>query len=854
MTPSEDGSLPQTAAEPLRGLSEQEVRERRARGESNSAPAPTNRSYRQIFTQNVFTFINLCLFGLGITLAILGRIGDALTSTAVISLNIVVSVVQEIRAKRTLDTIALLARPTAVVLRDGHQQSVMPDELVVGDVIKVGPGDQILVDGRLKADSHLTVDESLLTGEADLVAKRADDEVFSGTYCVTGSGYYVAERVGARSLAHQMTASARAFRRVLTPLQREINLVVRIALLIVVYMEFLLVLTSVLNQINLADSVENSTIVASLVPNGLFLSIAVAYALGAVRILRFGALVQQSNAIESLSHVDVLCLDKTGTLTANRLRVDSVYSLSPLVSETEVGRILGAMAASASGGNKTTEAILAMWPSPAYPLSGEVPFSSVRKWSAVAFDDVCGNTPHAHGIYALGAPEMVRPYLYPRSSGDGSEASGAQSQAIGDQVGALAAQGLRVLLLARATDDGKLEDRGDASELPSEMESLGLVALGDELRPEAREALSAFMQAGVQPKIISGDNPETVAALARQAGLEGAFAVVSGPELERMSESEFGAAAESATIFGRISPQQKERLVRALRQHGHYVAMIGDGVNDVLSLKQADLGIAMRSGSQAARGVADVVLVDDSFEVLVPAVAEGQRILNGMQDILKLFLTRISTIGLVILSSLVVGTFPLELRQGSLVTFFSVGVPSIALAVWAHPGPVPQGMLVRRLLHFIVPPMLLTSMIGLLLFVGAYALDVIEAGTFGARNPAILPENLPVVQSTLTYFLVLCGLLLVIFVEPPTPWWVGGNKLSGDRRPTLLTLAMLVTFALITLIAPLRSWFMLSPLGPQEYALLALALAIWLSTVRLTWRKRLLSRYLSVGLDEPPAQ
>jgi cation-transporting ATPase E len=268
MTSGSEEVLPLATTEPFIGLSEQNVRERRARGEGNSAPAPTSRSYRQIFTENVFTFINLCLFGLGITLAILGRIGDALMSTAVISLNIVVSVVQEIRAKRTLERIALLARPTAGVLRDGHQQSVMPDELVVGDVIKVGPGDQILVDGRLLAGARLTVDESLLTGEADVIAKRADDEVISGTYCVTGSGYYVAERVGAKSLAHQMTASARAFRRVLTPMQREINLVVRIALLIVVYMEFLLVVTSALHQINLADSVENSAIVAGLVPNG----------------------------------------------------------------------------------------------------------------------------------------------------------------------------------------------------------------------------------------------------------------------------------------------------------------------------------------------------------------------------------------------------------------------------------------------------------------------------------------------------------------------------------------------------------------------------------------------------------
>jgi cation-transporting ATPase E len=569
--------------------------------------------------------------------------------------------------------------------------------------------------------------------------------------------------------------------------------------------------------------------------------------------LRFGALVQQSNAIESLSHVDVLCLDKTGTLTANRLRIAGIYPISPAQTEVDLGRVLGAIAASARGGNKTTEAIRVAWPSSSYPLSGEVPFSSVRKWSAVAFSNYNKCTAGLHGIYALGAPEMLLPQL--KSSG-GSGTTGAQSQAIDDRVHSLAAKGLRVLLLACAPHGGRLEDRGDASELPSDMEPLGLVALGDELRPEAREALSAFIQAGVQPKIISGDNPETVAALARQAGLGGTqeLQVVSGPELERMNEMEFDAAAESATVFGRISPQQKERLVRALHRHGHYVAMIGDGVNDVLSLKQADLGIAMRSGSQAARGVADVVLMEDSFAVLVPAVAEGQRILNGMQDILKLFLTRISTVGLVIVSSLVVGTFPLELRQGSLVTFFSVGVPSIALAIWAHPGPLPQGTLVRRLLHFIVPPMLLTSTIGLLLFVGTYALGLIEAGTFGARNPALLPEDFPVAQSTLTAFLVLCGLLLVIFVEPPTPWWVGGNRLSGDRRPTLLALAMMAAFALITMIPPLRTLFVLSPLGPQEYALLAFALTSWLFTVRLTWRKRLLSRYLCVDLDEPSAR
>lgn len=828
--------------EPARGLTEQEVQERRAHGQGNDTPAPTSRSYRQIFVENVFTFINLCLFGLGITLAALGRISDALISTFVISLNVVVSVVQEIRAKRTLDRIALLTRPTAVVVRDGHERAVAPDELVVGDIIKVGPGDQILVDGRLLANGRMAVDESLLTGEADLVAKTPGDEVFSGAFCVTGGGYYQAAGVGTSSLAHQMTSSARAFRRVLTPLQREINVVVRIALLIVVYMEFLLAVMSVLQHINLADSVANSTIVAGLVPNGLFLSIAVAYALGAVRILRFGALVQQANAIESLSHVDILCLDKTGTLTANRLRVAGSYPTG--AAQTEIERALAAMAASAGGGNKTTEALHAAWPGPAYPLAGEVPFSPARKWSAVMFAQGEGAAPLAPGVYVLGAPEMLLPHL--RSGAN--ESAPPMSQAIAEQVRALASQGLRVLLLAHAPQPGTLEDRGDASDLPDSMRPMGLVALEDELRPEARETLSAFLQAGVQPKIISGDNPETVAALARQAGLAPEFEVVSGPALERMSDSEFAATAESASVFGRTTPQQKERLIRALHQGGHYVAMIGDGVNDVLSLKQADLGIAMRSGSQAARAVADVVLMQDSFAVLVPAVAEGQRILNGMQDILKLFLTRISTVGLVILSALVVGAFPLELRQGSLVTFFSVGVPAIALAFWAQPGPTSKERLMRRLLHFILPPVLLTSTIGLALFVSTYALELARAGNIEASNAALLADSLAA-QTTLTAFLVYCGLFLVIFVEPPSPWWTGGSRLSADRRPVFLAVGMMVAFALMDFVPLLRRIFLLAPLGPYEYLLLGLALVIWVFGVRWFWRARLLSRYLSADLD-----
>ena len=866
------------------GLSEQEARDRRARGLGNASPPPTSRSYRQIIIENVFTFINVCLFGLGITLALLGRISDALVSTGVISLNIIVSVVQEVRAKRTLDAIALLTRPTATVVREGHEREVPPDALVIGDILKVGPGDQIVVDGRVLGDEgdSYSVDESLLTGEADPVLKQPGDPVYSGAFCVAGGGYYVAEQVGEKSLAQQITADARAFRRVLTPLQQEINLVVRIALLIVLYLEFLLIVKSVLLRINLAESVENSTIVAALVPNGLFLSIAVAYALGAVRILRFGALVQQANAIESLSHVDVLCLDKTGTLTANRLTVNEVYPLGAMTKQ-EVERVLSAIAASASGGAKTVEAIHSAWPGVRQRLAGEIPFSSARKWSAVEFADDAGDAEHAHvdreegetgglenhdgaalgvacepgasqplrGIYALGAPEALRPYLRSQFAGSQPLAQGAKAadwSAIEAQVLARAEQGLRVLLVARsASNAARLENHGEASTLPPDLEPLGLIALGDELRPEARETLRAFADAGVSLKIISGDNAETVAALARQAGMDTSIQTVSGSELDTMDEATFDATAAAATIFGRISPPQKARLVRALRQQGHYVAMIGDGVNDVTSLKQANLGIALRSGSQAARAVADLVLMQDSFSVLAPAVAEGQRIQNGMHDILKLFLTRISTVGLVIFSSLVIGTFPLELRQSSAVTLFSVGIPAIVLAVWARSGPSPQGSLMRRLLHFVLPPVLLSSVLGLLLFVSVYALPLVASGAFGSRNGTVSPEDLPIAQTMLTAFLVYCGLALMIFIEPPTRWWTGGNTLSGDWRPTLLAIAMMLAFTGVLFIPPLRSLFVLSSLGLRDYALLAGVLVIWLFGLRATWRFRLLDRF--IGTD-----
>jgi cation-transporting ATPase E len=826
-------SVSKVAAIPL-GLSEQEVRSRRAQGQGNTPPPPTGRTYSRILRENVFTFINNVLFFLGFALVLVGRPMDALISVGIVTINVAVSVVQEVRAKRTLDRIALLTRPKATVVRAGQEYVVPPEELVLGDLLKVGPGDQVLLDGAV-LQGKMQVDESQLTGESDLIPKGPGDQVLSGSYCVNGGAFCVAEKVGQASFANQLTVSARAYRRVLTPLQSHINLTIRVILFMVVYLELLIVANGLVKAIPLPEGVQQATVIAGLVPNGLFVSISVAYALAAVRIVRFGALVQEANAVESLSNVDVLCLDKTGTLTKNQLHVEAVHPLA--MDEVALKSVLAAMTASMQIQNKTSQAIADAFPEQPHPAITEVPFSSARKWSAVAFDEA-----GLRGIFVLGAPEMLRPHL-----ARDSERAELDWDAIWTQAGDLAGQGLRVLLVASHPDPALLRDAGDASMLPDDMIPAGLVSLSDTLRPEAEATLASFVRSGVAPKIISGDDPMTVAALARQAGLPADARQFSGIELDAMDKDQFAHAAISGTIFGRITPRQKERLVEALKTHGRYVAMIGDGVNDVLALKKANLGVAMRGGTQAARSVADIVLMDDSFAALAPAVAEGQRIVNGMQDILKLFLARIATMALVIFSALVIGVFPINLRHASLLTFLAVGVPAVMLAVWARPGRRHRVNLARRLAHFVVPAAFLSSLFGLIVFYGPMLYQLPGFDPEVSEGGQVLKTAIAAGQTSLTAFLVATGLLLVVFVEPPTRWWVGGDAYSGDRRPTILAACLGLVFVGIMIVPTLRGVFALQALPAANIALVLAAALVWLFLVRWVWRKKLLERFFGAA-------
>jgi cation-transporting ATPase E len=831
------------------------VAARKARGEVNVPPPSPGRSYRQIILGNIFSFINNVFYSLCLLLVLLGRPLDAILPLVAVLANVAVSVFQEVRAKRKLDEIALLTRPTAKVIRDGREQSVDPGEIVRGDLLMVGPGDQIVVDGALVGDGTMEVDESQLTGESDMVRKRSGDRVFSGSFCVTGSARFEAQQIGATSLANQIIAGARAERHVLTPLQREINGVIRLTLLVAAFLMVVLTVDAVAWSDPFVELVEKLVVVIGLVPQGLLLSIVVAYALGAMRVAGRGALVQQSNAIESLSNVDTFCLDKTGTLTTNRLQLEDVQPLD--IDRDDLRGRLSDFVASATTGNKTSEAIAEALPGERHTVIDEVPFSSARKWSALVFDGnedgvsgpsmapaagdtegITSNLPASRslrGVYVLGAPEMLRPHLR----------QGAELNGQGDE---WAARGLRVLLFAYRPEPVLLNDGDNGVRDPDGLIPLGLVGLTDELRPKAHETLTAFAEAGVDLKIISGDNPETVKALAVQAGFDLQAKLISGLELDRLDDGQLDAVAVEYGVFGRITPQQKERLVRALHGRERYVAMTGDGVNDVLSLKQADLGIAMQSGSQATRGVADIVLTNDSFAVLPHAITEGQRIIAGMQSVLKLFLSRTFFLALLIIAVGIVGTFPFSPRQSALLSILTAGVPAVALAAWAHPVRAVRGSSLGRLASFAVPAGLAVTLIGLLLFAG-YTLPVFEVArgsvTVDEIN-AVLKHTLPRAQTVVISFLTVCGLLLVMFVEPPSRFWAGRDEPSGDRRPTWLAIVLLVGLLAIAFVPTLSGLFDLRPVKPLDAAVIAVAATVWVFLVRWAWRRRLLESFLGI--------
>ncbi|HEY0604800.1 MAG TPA: HAD-IC family P-type ATPase [Herpetosiphonaceae bacterium] len=833
---------------PMQGLTEQEARTRRQRGEGNNTGAAPSRTYWDIARANLFTLFNNILFTIGVALIALGRTNDALTSVGLGLINALISTVQEIRAKRQLDQIALVNRPTTIVVREGREQVIAPTDLVQGDVVKVSAGDQVVVDGVLLSDGVLEMDESLLTGEPDLIRKQTGDQLFSGSFCVTGSGYFQAEKVGAASFANQLTATARSFKVTVTPLQKQINFVVRLVMLVVVVISIIIFVASLLEGLSTVRLVQIAAVLSGQVPYGLFLMIVVAYALGASTIAKHGALVQQTNAVESLSNIDVLCMDKTGTLTANRLAFNDLRPLGEFDTD-DVRAQLGDFVRSATVTNATSSAIMTGVDGMQRVIADEVPFASARKWSALAFD-----LPERRGVYVLGAIEMLSPFLPADAIGRDSPLT--------QQTRAWSAQGLRVLLFAYHPTATSLHDAQEQPQLP-QLTPLAVISLRDELRPQAQETIDAFRQLGIQLKVISGDNPNTVAALAKQAGFPSDLRLVSGPELAAMSPAEFDQAAVEATVFGRITPEQKDMLVDAMLRQGLRVAMMGDGVNDVLALKKASLGIAMQSGSTAARNVADMVLLNDSFAALQPAFQEGRRIIGGMSNALFLFLARVATTTLIIIAVTMVGLdFPFDPAQVALTTF-TVGVPSFFLTLWARPQRLPENLL-SSIARFVFPVAIVTMLMAVAIYVtdynslltspltqeeAAWARELFESytgvtfGTAGYTNAVATV----LAQGSLSIFISWTSCLLILFLEPPSRFFLGWrNEVSPDKRPAWLALGLFLLFWVIWSYDPLGNYFGILVKPFIISGQIMLVVFVWFFVMRTIWRMQLFERFLGL--------
>ena len=795
---------------PLPGLSSAEVAERVARGEVNDVPVRSSRSTREIVRANVLTRFNAIIGCLFVVIIVVGPPQDGLFGFVIIA-NTGIGIFQELRAKRTLDSLAVVGESRPRVRREGRSLELTNGEIVLGDLVELGSGDKVTVDGEVAEADGLEIDESLLTGEADPVHKRPGDPVMSGSFVVAGSGAFSTTRVGREAYAAQLAEEASRFTLVASELRSGIDTILRYITWVLVPTALGLVLSQLYVERNdAAEAVRRMVAgIVPMVPEGLVLLTSVAFAVGVTRLGRHQCLVQELPAIEGLARVDTVCLDKTGTLTEGGMDVAELRMLkTPMlktptlktptaddptpgtrrpdrapVDQARVEQALGSLGSADPRPNASLQAIIDAYPSqPGWELLQAAPFSSARKWSGAALRSPDGDS----AGWLLGAPDVLLPSGHPALV----------------EVDELGAQGLRVLLLGRTTTP--LDDPDPAVGL----EPLALLVLRQRLRPDAARTLRYFEQQRVAAKVISGDNAVSVGAVAGSLGLPGADEPVDARTLPEDREA-LAEVVERHSVFGRVTPQQKRDLVQGLQSRGHHVAMTGDGVNDVLALKDADIGVAMGAGSEATRAVAQIVLLDNSFATLPLVVAEGRRVIGNIERVANLFLVK--TVYSVLLALLVIITrvpYPFLPRHSTVLSGLTIGIPAFFLAL-APNNELARSGFVRRVLRFAVPAGVIAGSAAFTTYLLARA----DHATTQVPDSSV---------TALTLFLVALWALAII--ARPYTWW-----------RVLLVLAMAGCFALVLTVPWLKRFFQLSLVGWRDpWTAVAVALVAGL-LLELVW-------------------
>ncbi|MEV5335561.1 cation-translocating P-type ATPase [Streptomyces werraensis] len=761
-----DAVRPPTATSPATGLTSAEVAERVAGGRVNDVPVRSSRSIGEIVRANVFTRFNAIIGVLWVIMLIVAPFQDSLFGYVILA-NTGIGIIQEWRAKKTLDSLALIGEVRPTVRRDGVAAEIGTSEIVLDDLIEIGPGDKVVVDGVVVEADGLEIDESLLTGEADPVVKQPGDQVMSGSFVVAGGGSFQATRVGREAYAAQLAEEASRFTLVHSELRSGISTILKYVTWMMVPTAIGLIISQLVVKDNeLKDSIARTVGgIVPMVPEGLVLLTSVAFAIGVIRLGRKQCLVQELPAIEGLARVDTVCLDKTGTLTEGGMDVTELRVLGD-AGETYVRKVLGELGSADPRPNASLKAIIEAYPDTTeWRLTDTLPFSSARKYSGATLDEGDGRLV----TWLLGAPDVLLPHDDPAL---------AETERMNHE-------GLRVLLLARARDGVKADDLADPAAVDG-VRAVALVVLEQRLRPDAADTLRYFEEQDVSAKVISGDNAVSVGAVAGKLGLSGTTVDARRlpAEPEAMAEE-----LEAGTVFGRVTPQQKRTMVGALRSKGHTVAMTGDGVNDVLALKDADIGVAMGSGSEATRAVAQIVLLNNSFATLPSVVAEGRRVIGNITRVATLFLVK--TVYSVLLAVLVVATqveYPFLPRHLTLLSTLTIGVPAFFLALAPNKERARPNF-VRRVMRYAVPGGVLAALATFATYLLARS-HYSGTGALGAETSA----------ATLTLFLISVWVLAI--VARPYTWW-----------RVALVAAMAGAFLLVLAVPWLQDFFALRLVG-----------------------------------------
>lgn len=758
----ESGKTERFRPDAHQGLSEAQVRARVEAGLTNQTSRAPGKTTAQILRGNLMTLFNLLNLVLAILVISVGSYKNALFMIVII-LNAVIGTVQELRAKKTVEKLSVISAPTALAVRSGREVKLGVSELVLDDVMVLKSGMQICADGVV-LEGEIEVNESLLTGESDPILKRPGDGLMSGSFVVSGRANARVDKVGDDNYAAQLTRDAQRLKKPNSELMKSLNALIRVISVVILPLGAALFIKSrfILHE-SLQDGVV-STVAAmvGMIPEGLILLTSVALAVGVIRLAQRKTLVQELYCMETLARVDVLCLDKTGTITEGSMEVQGIIPLA--APEDQVRTDMGILASAMQDDNPTFAALRAAFP----PIQGGaplkvVPFSSARKWSGARFEKL--------GSLVLGAGEFVL---------------GADYQSIRGRVEECAQKGQRVLVLAQSDQDFQGEQG-----LPQGLKPLALLTLADKIRPEAAGTLRFFAEQDVDLRVISGDNPKTVAAVAGRAGLKDAQLCVDASTLK--TEEQIRQAAARYKVFGRVTPEQKCKLVRALKAQGHVVAMTGDGVNDVPALKEADCSVAMASGSDAARQVAQLVLLDNNFASMPHVVLEGRRVINNIRRSASLFLTKTLFSFLLAIISLIFGAgYPFEPIQLTLFSTITIGIPSFFLALEPNRARI-QGKFLQTVIRQAAPG-------ALCIVLGVQALTALATGT---------PEQL---STMATLYAVLVGLIVLFRVCMPF-----------NRNRVVLFAGCCVLF--VGAICLLPVWFSLAALE-RNHVLMVLGAAV----------------------------